>query len=155
MREYIAALISVSIICSIASFFVAEGAKKQIGFVCALCILCVTLSPAIDIAELILNFDIGDIASDYGDPEEYESIFDGSVADFDRVNTEMAVSEILNKRFNILHEDCRVSVTLSSDRSRVDRIFIRLYGGAVWADTGKIEEYFESLLGCEVVTAVG
>ena len=43
----------------------------------------------------------------------------------------------------------------SSGDVRLERIFINLYGSAIWCDTGAIEDYLSSLFSCEIVTAVG
>ena len=73
-------------------------------------------------------------------------------------NLKLGIVDILKNKFDIDSSECYVSVKISTGsdmKRRLERIFINLYGSAIWKDTVSIEKYLSSLLGCEVVIAIG
>ena len=48
-----------------------------------------------------------------------------------------------------------LSIEKNGGEKRLSRVLVTLYGAAVWKDSSAIEERLRSLLGCEIVTAVG
>ena len=86
-----------------------------------------------------------------------ESIFEESLRDAEEESLKDGIADMLNTRFGIGADRCKIDVVIRDEggERRLERIFITLYGSAIWKDTGEIEKYFSELFGCEVITAIG
>ncbi len=169
MKEYILSVICVSIIGSVVSMLTPEGEGGGLGrhtkLIFGLCLIIVSLYP---IKNVILYLDELDIKTQVGesspDNEELESIFDSSYNASEAENLKSGIINILCRRFEMDMSECRVDLTFRDvpasgteigTKRELERIFITLYGSAIWKDTGEIEDYFTSIFKCEVVTAIG
>ena len=65
---------------------------------------------------------------------------------------------MLSDRFGIARENCDLSVKLAQGEGgerALERIVFTLYGPAIFANTGEIEDYFGRIFGCEIITVIG
>ena len=62
----------------------------------------------------------------------------------------------ISQEFDILEDNLRVIVewTGESENLRPKKVTLILSGKAIWKDTGKMEAYVTSLLGCDCVSAI-
>jgi hypothetical protein len=108
--------------------------------------------------DMITEFDYEQLSPPSSDSEEYESIFDSAYQDAELDNLCEGIKDILYSKFGIDAASCNVSVRADTDsngQTKLTQIYITLYGEAIWADTGAIEQYLGSLFGCRVITAIG
>lgn len=162
MKGYIISVILVGIIGSVMSVLSPEGEGGGIGktvkYATGLVLIIVCIAPLSAFLESLNNLDLQaffDVEKE--ESEEYESIFDASYGSAEVANTREGIKRILNERFEIDESEVDVSVQVVTDENgarRLNRIFLTLYGSAIWKDTGAIERYLGSLFGCEIVTAV-
>lgn len=164
MKVYIISLLVVAVIGSIVTVLAPDGEggglKKHVRLAAGIAILPICIMPLISFAEAVKEFDSDGIFDeiDGGDMDEYESIFEDGYLLAESENLRVGIASLLKERFGIGHDECYVSVSISQNedgKRQLERIFINLYGGAVWKDTGEIESYLSELFLCEVVTAVG
>ena len=164
MKNYVITIIIIGVIGSLVSLLAPEGEggglKKHVGLAIGLCVILCFSSPIISLIQSIGEFDAHALVPDIDevDREEYESIFEAGFSAVEIQNLRDGIAKILDERFGIDASESSVTLNVSTDSSGkrvLDRIFICLYGSAVWKDTGEIERYLTSLFGCEVITAVG
>ncbi len=165
MKAYIIAIICISVVGSIVSILAPEGdgggLGKHIRLIFGLCLIVVCLGPIKKGIEVLSSLDVEDILPDVSqDSEEYESIFDSAYGAAEVENLKEGIKKILLDRFGIDGSECSVSVSLDGhgddgEPRKLSRVLITLHGSAVFRDSGEIEDYFSTLLGCEIVTAVG
>ncbi len=165
MKEYIISIVCVSIIGSLVSMLVPDGEGGGLGkhtrLVFGLCLIIVCMYP---IKNAILFLDELDIKAEVGDAapdsDELESIFDSSYSTAEAESLRQGIKTLLCDRFDIDMSECKVTLSLGESgegmgRQEIERIFITLYGSAIWKNTGEIDEYFSSIFKCEVITAIG
>ncbi len=153
MKEYLLCILTLAIACTLVTALSPEGEggglKRHVGMICALCLLCVVLKPIINFN---WDFDFSDI--EQSDREEYESIFENTVNESLSQGKAQGIYDVLSGKFGIEREECYVSVQLDRD-GKPERVFIRLFGSAVWKNTNEIKEYISRLCKCETVIAIG
>lgn len=164
MKTYIVTIILVGVIGSISSILSPDGEGGGLGrhtrLAVGLCLVLVCITPVYSLINTLKSFDINDLIPEIDAEEgiEYESIFQSSYEQAELENIRVGIASILYDKYGIEPSDCLVKVKVTADENgkrRLEQIFINLYGAAVWKDTGAIEDYLSSLLGCEIVTAVG
>ncbi len=169
MKEYILSIVCVSIIGSIVSMLAPEGEGGGLGkhtrLVFGLCLVIVCLYPIKNVIIYLDELNIeGKLEVPSQDQNEIESIFDSSYSAAEADNLKSGIKALLSDRFGVDMSECKVSVRFKKsdpaggivgEKQQLERIFITLYGSAIWKDTGQIEEYFSSIFNCEVVTAIG
>lgn len=159
VKGYIISVICVSIVGSIASMLSLEGENGGLGkhfrLIFGICIVLVCLNPIKDIFNYIENAKNEWIVEGIVQNEEkYSEMFDKSFAAAEITNLKNGIKQLLNDRFDIDPAECEIAVSLN-DSGDIKRIFITLYGRAVWKDTAEIENYLFNIFKCEIVTAVG
>ncbi|MBR4031162.1 MAG: hypothetical protein IKJ07_00330 [Clostridia bacterium] len=164
MKSYIISIICVGVIGSIISLIAPDGEGGGLGKHVRLAVGCVLIltcvSPLGELIEGIRGLDLSGLVPEIneGAVEEYESIFGESYGAAELSSLKEGVAEMLGERFGVAREDCEVRVIANKNGSgelELKRIFITLYGSAIWKDTGEIERYFGGLFDCEIVTAIG
>ena len=164
MKGYVISIIIVGVIGSFVTLLAPEGEGGGLGkharLAVGLCVILVCIAPLNSLLRGLSGLDLHSLMGDGGDggAEEYESIFDSSYSAAEIENLREGIKTILFDKFGVEPSECYVKVTVSGDAvgdRRLERIFINLYGSAIWRDTGAIEDYLSSLFGCEIVTAVG
>lgn len=167
MKGYILSVICICIVGSLFQILAPDGEGGGIGrvyrLIIGICIVLVCIYPMKSIINYIKDIEIPSVDhSTQYEQEEYESILGSSYHAAEKQNLKDGIKRILDDRFGIDASEVEVSlklVDMSDDKTgegmRLERIFITLYGGAIFINTNEIEEYFADLFGCEVVTAIG
>ena len=164
MKAYIISVIAVGIIGSFVSILTPEGEGGGIGrhsrLAVGLSLIIVCAAPIFNMISGLRELDVNSLLPQEGAEEsiEYESIFNSSYSAAEIESLKEGIKNILQSRFGIEGSECYVAVKTAEDGCggrKLERIFINLYGSALWKDTGEIEKYLSSLFGCEIVTAVG
>ena len=157
IKEYIISIIAIAIIGSFALIITPDGEgggiKKHISLIVGLAAIVVIISPLISALEHLSELKLENIGALEKDNEEYESIFHSSYEAAERENLKNGIKSALYDKFKIDESECAVELTVQ--KGELCRVLIRLYGSAVWCDSADIESYLGSLLGCEIVTAIG
>lgn len=164
MKSYIISIICIGVIGSIISLLAPEGEGGGLGkhvrlaVGCAVILTCI--SPLGELIRGLSELDLGGLVPEVneGEMEEYESIFGESYAAAELSSLKEGITAMLEERYGVERSECRVEVVATRDDTgslALKRIFITLYGSAIWQDTGEIERYFGGLFGCEIVTAIG
>ncbi len=162
MKAYIISVIVAGVIAAIVSTLSPEGGRGGIGknvrFAIGLMMIIVCLSPLTEFISAIKDLDVDSILPDVDNGAQgYEEYFNESYENAEKENLARGIRVMLSDRFGIDESEVDVSVVIgeSDGEKRLSRIFIRLYGAAIWKDTGEIEAYFGELFGCEIITAIG
>lgn len=164
MKAYVISVILVGVIGSFVTILSPEGERggmvKHTSFAVGLCLVLVCVSPLASFVKGVKDLDANTLIPDIGVEEslEYESIFNSSYDAAEIENLKEGIRSILYERFDVEPSECYVNVTVSEGNTgerQLLRIFINLYGSAIWKDTEEIEKYLSSLFGCEIITAVG
>lgn len=161
IKGYIVTVICVCVSSSIVSLLSPEGESgigRQVRLAAGIVTALAVIAPLVGIVESIGELDLSDVITD-GDEkiEEYQSIFDSQLSVYETESIKDGIGEILEKRFGIDPSECEIGVSIEEKdgKRQLKRVFITLYGSAIWSDSGAIEEYLYGLLGCEIVTAIG
>lgn len=164
MKSYVITIICIGVIGSIITLLAPEGEGGGLGKHVRLAVGCAVILTCISpLGELIRGFselDLGGLVPEVneGEMEEYESIFGDSYAAAELSSLKEGIGAMLEERYGIARSECKVEVIASQNGTgslMLKRIFITLYGSAIWQDTGEIERYFGGLFDCEIVTAIG
>ncbi len=156
MQEYILSILAVAAVGAIAFILSPEGEgggiKKHISLAVGLASILVIISPLSKAIESLADLKFDGFSGSVGRPDEYESIFYDAFDKTEISNLKSGIKAALRDEFGIDESECSVEITVR-DRE-LSRVLIRLYGSAVWRDSGAIEKYLYELLGCEIVTAI-
>ena len=164
MKFYIISVVIIGIVGSLIRLLSPSGEggglKNHVKLAIGIAIIPISIFPLTSFINEIRNFDASDIDmwQENEKMEEYESIFEEGYLLAEEENLKLGIVDILKNKFDIDSSECYVSVKISTGsdmKRRLERIFINLYGSAIWKDTVSIEKYLSSLLGCEVVIAIG
>ncbi len=164
MKAYILAVLIAGFVGAIVTLLAPEGEggrlSGQVKFAAALVLSAVCLFPLSGFLESLKALDLSSLLPAYEEDakEEYEDIFKESYSTAEAQNLQNGISVILQDEFGIAPADAEISLRLSGnygEARKLERIFITLYGGAIFADTGAIEARLRSLFGCEIITAIG
>lgn len=160
MKGYIISVIGVCIVGTVVSVIAPSGESgginKHIRLIIAICVIGVCINPIIDAINYINGINVGELIE--GDDEiesDYRDLFENYYSESEISNLKVGIKQLLYDKFGIDGAECSVSVSLSDEKRELSRIFITLYGSAVFKDTGEIERYLGDLFGCEIVTAIG
>ena len=164
MKMYVIAIVVVGVIGSVIRLLSPHGEggglKNHVRLAVGIATIPICIFPLLSFMDEVRSFDVGDVIGELeGEQiEEYESIFEDGYLSAEEENLREGIARILADKYGIERSDCYILVKISTDKDgkrRLDRIFINLYGSAVWKDTGSIEKYLSSLFSCETVIAVG
>ena len=161
IKGYVISVIAVSVVGAMVSALAPEGEggglAKNLRLACGAVMIAACISPMSELIAFLGGLDLDGIVVETERAEEYEEIFYDGVIQSEKEGVEDGIIDLLESRFGIDKSECRVDAALSSsaDGTRINKVFITLYGSAIWSDTGAIETYFYQLLGCEIVTAIG
>ena len=163
MKGYIISVMCISVVGSLVSMLAPEGEGGGLGrnnrLILGLCIVLVCINPIKSIILEIKDLDLGSIVDIEGSDEvDYEKYLDSAYTEAEVESLKSGIYRMLSDRFMIAREDCSVSVRLGQgegDAMTLESICITLYGSAIFADTGEIEDYFGAIFGCEIITVIG
>ena len=162
MKGYIISVICISVITSLISMLTPDGEGGEIGknmkLICGLCIVFVSINPIIKIVDGIKSLDIESIVEETEDEEKYQDKFDSSYTAAELANLKSGIKQMLSDRFGVDMSECDVALTVQKNengQSELVRIFITLYGSAIFKNTAEIEKCLCDIFNCEIVTAIG
>ena len=164
MKQYVISVMIAGVIGAIVTLLSPEGEggglKNHVRLAVGLVLVTVSVSPIIGFVKDMSQLDVNSIIGEVGNSakEEYESIFYEGYGAAEIENLKEGIKGILFERFGVKNDECYISVTTGEGQDgkrELKRIFINFYGAAIMKNTEEIEDYLSSLLGCEVVSAVG
>ena len=159
MREYIMTVIVSGVVGALVMQLAPSGEmKRYVKIAVSLVLVMVCTSPLLSLFEELRELDLSFLSDADGEEKaEYREIFELGYAMAEEENLRSGIKAILYERFGVEESEVTVSLRFSEkDGEReLERIFLTLYGSAIWKDTGAMEGELEVLLGCEVITAVG
>ena len=154
MKEYVIAIIIVGIIGAVISILAIDGElQKQVRLAIGLTIVIVCVSPIVDAVRWLESAELGDLSYSSPDTGEYESIFFEYYSKAEIENCSEGIKSMLCESFEIDEGDLEVSVV--AGEGKLERVYITLFGDAIWQDTAAMEEYLGGLLSCEIITVIG
>ena len=160
MKGYIVSVIGVCIVGTVVSVISPNGEgggiSRHIRLIIAICVILVCINPIFEAINYIneINFD-GLIENGGKTESDYKDLFENNYSAAEINNLKVGIKQLLYDKFGIDGAECSVTVSVSDESGELSRIFITLYGSAVFKNTGEIENFFGDLFGCEIVTAVG
>ena len=164
MRAYIYSVVCMAamggIVLAVSPEGVKSGIKKHMRLICSVCILCVMISPLIELISGIKDIGGGlqGISDDGGLQDFYESIYEDSSGEGIVEAVGDAVKSQLYESFAIDYSDIRVEVELAEgngDRFREPKkITVILSGMAIFNDPRPIEKLIRERFGCECACAI-
>ena len=161
MKQYILSVMLVGLIGSVVSILAPEGGLREhvrlaVGIVTvAVCLLPLT-GLVWELKEINIEEIIGE--SDNSAEQKYEEIFNSEFKNAESESLKEGIKNLLFEKYGIKEDECQVYVRIvevDGGKRRLERIFINLYGQAIFKNTSEIEEYLGELFDCEVVIAVG
>lgn len=159
MGGYVISVVAVGAIGALVTLLSPEGELgKQVKVVVGIVLISMSISPLISLIRGLQGLDISSLVPEYEEEKaEYESIFYEGFLAAEEENAKEGIAVMICDRFGIEDSDLSVSLRICGDgrERRIERIFLTLYGGAVWKDTEEIEQYLEDIFCCEVITAIG
>lgn len=162
MKGYIISVICAGAVAFIVSTLSPEGEGGGLGrnvrFAIGLMLIIVCLSPLTDLVNTIKDLDLDSILPKVeNDAVDYEEYLNSTYESAEKENLICGIKVMLSDNFGIDESEADVSVTIEEKNGEreLTRIFITLYGRAIWKDTGEIEAYLGKIFGCEIITAIG
>ena len=163
MKLYVISVICITAVGCLVSMLAPEGEgggiSRNIKLVYGICVAFVCMYPIKNIITTVNELDIGSVVETPSqNDEEYKDILDSSYSSAEIINLKNGIKQILYDCFDIDGSECKIDVSLtqtSNGDKKIQRVLVTLYGSAIWKDTGEIERTLESILSCEIVTAIG
>lgn len=162
MREYIISVICAGAVAFIVSTLAPEGEGgglgKNVKFSIGLMLIIVCLAPLTNLVSTIKELDLNSILPEVeNNTEKYMDYLSSTYESAEKENLIRGIKVMLSDKFDIDESEAEVSVTIVGEKEKreLTRIFIRLYGRAIWKDTGEIEAYLGEIFNCEIITAIG
>ena len=165
MSSYLTTLLATAVIVTLISILTPDGEKsgisKHMGWLSALCIVCVLIAPLDNLIEALRNDSNGEITFPWEEtPESDEENLRQALQDsLDQTGcayfTDM-LTQTLEETFAIETGElrCVPHWIRVEENLRPEKITVVLSGSAIWKDAGAIEKFVTSLLGCPCVTAI-
>ena len=157
MKEYIASVMIISIICFVAKELLSSSSMaSHISFVCGICVFCVAIMPLVDSIQKIrdISFDVIDDESEM--EQEYGSIFEDYIenAQIDEIKGQIRAA--VAERFQLDPSEIEIYLKYDSgSEKKLERVTVSLLGSAVFANSNEIKSYLDERLDCEIVVIVG
>ena len=141
-----------------------SGIKKHLRLVCALCLLCVMISPVSNFLNSIRDFFDGEGSELFETDENgelrdtYESIYNKYLEGGYSDNVGEAVKDILYENLGVSKENCRVSVQFADKNGdgvrEPTKITVILSGKEVLRDPSTVKELVSNVFECDCVCAI-
>lgn len=124
------------------------GIKRHVGFVGALCILCILVSPTAELAKVIEELSLDELVATEKqyDREYYGEYYSDYLTRLGEQSGSDTLKELLCRRFDIAEGQCAVRLTVSEGKAT--DVTVILSGRALLRDPYEIEEYVEGLMSC-------
>lgn len=161
MKEYLMGLFALGICCAVVEMLAPEGEgggiARHIRLLSVVSLLCVVVSPVVALLQR------EDSLPEYGKAlldgwgesaeqvrEDLEERFYLETERLDMALAEQTVAELLQERFSLSSEDCRVVLTVD-EQSNVIGMRVALRGQGIWVNTHELTEYIKQTFGCECI----
>jgi hypothetical protein len=156
VREYIFSVIGAALIVTAVSLFLPEGGiSKYVRLLASFCALCTIVSPAFGLASGLDIFSLVDlITEDDSAMLDAEKKYYDILTELQKEELEIALSELVCEKFGIKKDDIKINVD-AREKDGVfcaERVRVGLFFGAVIKNPYDIENYVESLVGCDCDT---
>lgn len=156
MRNYLISIIWVSVIVGIVELISPRlnGFQKYTKMIGALCVLCVVISPLLNIKNVTADFDYlkeslteGQDSSLY---DEYKEILNKYLNEYSLDKVKEEIHNTLSEKFRIPESEAeiRLFTEIKSERLALSKIQIILSGKSIFNNPYKIEDYFGEIFGC-------
>ena len=161
MREYlmsvIGAAVVVGVICSLMPEGEGGGLKRHVGFIGALCVLAILISPADEFLGWLDGLSEGglDILVE-NERERYDRQYSQYLLTLGERELADEIVTLVCQEFDISSEQCHVKATIGhrDGKAVADQVTVILSGAALLRDPYEIEGFISQLLECEC-TVVG
>ena len=160
MKEYIISLITAALLASLIGLLSPQseggGLSRHLRLLTSLFLLCVLLSPAVELLLSLKNDTLDGVLPDGAPPqkEEYQQSLDEALSSATGTYLAALLTDALETEFSIPEGEVRCSVTLRADNTHPEKIRVILSGSAIWKDPERIEAFVTERIGCECVTAI-
>ena len=165
MTSYLTTLLSTAVIVTLISILTPDGEKsgisKHMGWLSALCIVCILIAPLDGLLETLRSDPDGEITfpweeSPESDKEDLRQELQDSLDQTGCAYFTDMLTQTLEETFAIETGElrCIPHWVREGDKLRPEKITVVLSGSAIWKDAGAIEKFVTSLLGCPCVTAI-
>lgn len=157
MGDYLMSVIGAALISGVITAVLPDNGgggavKKYVGFIASLCVLCITVAPAMNAIDTLADFFDGGLDGWIEKSEvDYKTDYYAYLTSYGRENAEEGIRELICREFSIDLENCHVSAEVSEENGelRLDRIKVILSGEAILENPYKMEGYLSELFGCE------
>ena len=157
MKAYLLSIIWVSVIVGIAELISPHvaGAQKYIKMIGALCVLCVVISPLLNIGGLSENFTDelkNDILEDQNSEsyEKYQEILNEYLNEYSADKLKGEIQKLLKDNFEIPEDESEVLLFIEKKDENITlkKVQILLSGRSIFNNPYVIENYIKELLNC-------
>ncbi len=147
MKEYVISLISLSLFAAAILALAPKSQERHTRLLCALCLICVMVSPVIGFVESVKGIDLGFLTDGVEAENDYEKLFVESLSRLSAEQLEAELKKHVASEFAIKESDLDFTVGYKTldGAMQVERIDLRLSGMALLKDPYKIEEYLARL----------
>ncbi len=143
MKEYVISLISLSLFAAAILALAPKSQERHIRLLCALCLICVMVSPVIGFIESVKGIDLGALTDGVKLENDYENMFVEGLSRLSADQLETELTRLVASEFDIKESELHFSVGYKTvdGAMQVERIDLRLSGAALLKDPYKIESY--------------
>ncbi len=163
MKDYLITLIAAAMAITIFEILSPTGVRGAIArhtrLLTGLFLICVLIAPLHGVIDTLQGFASGDISLPELDLPNEDGYRDQMEEALGAASTEyftQSLTRMLEERFAIKTGEvhCHVEWQKNGELLSPERVTVILSGRAIWKDTGAIEAFVQSLLGCECVSAI-
>ncbi len=149
MKEYVISLISLSLFATAILALTPKSQERHTRLLCALCLICVMVSPVMGFIESLDGIDLGGLTEGVESDGDFEKLFVESLSKLSAEQLRAELTGLVASEFGIKESDMTLTVgyTASDGGMRVERVDLRLSGAALLKDPYKIEDYLVRLTG--------
>ena len=163
MKDYLITLIAAAMAVTLFEMLVTGGARGALArhtrLITGLLLLCVLVAPLRDGIHALQELANGTLILpdlEQSDAEDYREQMEAALGEASTDYFTQSLTRMLEEQFAIQTGEvrCHVEWQDTEDLLAPRRVTVLLSGRAIWKDTGAIEAFVQSLLGCECISAI-
>ncbi|MBE6553283.1 MAG: hypothetical protein E7666_02960 [Ruminococcaceae bacterium] len=163
MKDYLITLIAVAMAITVFEILSPAGIRgaltRHMRWLTGLLLICVLIAPLRNVIDSLQDLVSGDISLpelEFPNEDGYRDQMESALGEASTEYFTQSLTRMLEERFAIETGEVRCHVEWQKDGELLapSRITVILSGRAIWKDTGAIEAFVESLLGCECISAI-
>ena len=161
MKQYIVNVILASVCVGVYENVAPRALKPYSKLICMLVVVCIIISPLMDIIDLINDGLLAELRDKLTSIEEegtekYNEILNEYLYSFSMQEFKTKINEILMKEFAIPSDECEITVFTESNSEKitVKKMLLLLSGRSIFKNPYEIEKYFSTLLNCECTVLI-